>query len=93
MLQIIAGVQAPPRAGVLLLSAGLAWFLSGATASAALIIQLQPASTTVAAGSSGNELDVFLINDGNNPVGPFTLSGFNVTLTTALPSETGTRTG
>ncbi len=53
-------------------------------ARAGLVIKLQPASTTVAAGSSNNVFEVNLVNDSSDSL---TLSAFNVTLST--PSGAG----
>jgi MYXO-CTERM domain-containing protein len=65
----------------------LACLLTDASAPAALIVQVQPASLTAAAGSTGNVLEVVLVNNTGAPTGPFDLAAFNVTLET--PAEAG----
>lgn len=60
----------------------LAVLVAANSASADLVIEVVPASLPVGAGSTGNFFEVDLINNGNSPVGPFTLSAFNVTITT-----------
>lgn len=72
---------------VLELLATLAFLISGPSSSAELIVEVLPASVTVAAGSTENELDLYLVNDDDSPLGPFTLSVFSVTLT--IPPEAG----
>lgn len=82
---MIERIRRPRRARLSAALAALALTLLLSTgARAGLVIKLQPASTTAAAGSSNNVLEVVLINDSSDSL---TLSAFNVTL--SVPAGAG----